>query len=119
MSPEKFKTDVQNAYRKAISETNSWTHYEDHTRRIFDGILVFGRESGVDLVQTVIGSILQEAVHAAEAKKHSMTLRPGKVGKAALAGMVDTLREMTGLPVREDNGVLTIAWAKDEPSLYY
>lgn len=118
MTPEKFKSDVQTAYKKAISETNSQTFYDDHTHRIFDGIPVFGRESGVDLVQTVIGSILQEAVHAAEAKKRSMTLRPGRIGKGALAGIVDTLREMTGLPVTEGNGVITIAWAKDEPSLY-
>lgn len=118
MSPEKFKSDVQTAYKKAISETHSWPHHDDHTHRIFDGVTVFGREAGVDLVQTVIGSILQEAVHAAEAKKASMTLRPGRIGKAALAAMVDALREVTGLPVTEGNGVITIAWAKEEPSLY-
>ncbi|MFF8799864.1 MULTISPECIES: hypothetical protein [unclassified Methylobacterium] len=118
MTPEKFKNDVQIAYKKAISKTNSWTHHDDHTHRIFDGVTVFGREAGIDLVQTVIGSILQEAVHAAEAKKRSMTLRPGRIGKAALAGMVETLRAMTGLPVSEGNGVITIAWAKDEPDLY-
>ncbi len=118
MSPEKFKSDVQSAYKKAVSETNSQTFYDDHTHRIFGGIPVLGRESAVDLAQTVIGSILQEAVHAAEAKKRSMTLRPGRIGKAALAGIVDTMRKMPRLPVKEGNGVITITWAKDEPSLY-
>ncbi|MGY2049085.1 hypothetical protein [Methylobacterium sp. JK268] len=118
MNPEKFKSDVQAAYKEAIAKTNSQTQYDDHTHRIFEGITVFGRDAGVDLVQTVIGSILQEAIHAAEAKKPSMTLRLGRVGKAALDGIVDTLREMTGVPVTEGNGVITIAWAKDEPSLY-
>ena len=117
MTPEKFKSDVQTAYKKAIANRNSWTHHDEHNR-IFDGITVFGREAGVDLIQSVIGSIAREAVQAAEAKRNALTLRPGKVGKAALTGMVETLREMTGLPVSEGNGVITIAWAKDEPDLY-
>lgn len=110
MSPEKFKTEVQTAYERARANTNSQTQYDDHTHWIFEGITVFGREAGVDLVQTIFGSILKEAIHAAEAKKPAMTLRPGKIGKAALAGIVETLREMTGLPVTEGNGVITIAW---------
>ena len=118
MTPEKFKSDVQAAYRKAIAERNSWTHHDGHAHRILEDVPVFGREAGVDLVETVIGSILQEAVRCAEAKKTSVTLRPGRTGKAALAGMVETLRAMTGLPVTEGNGTITIAWAKDEPELY-
>ena len=118
MSPEKFKSDVQTAYKRAIANRNSWTHHNDQSHRIFDGIVVFGREAGIDLIQTVIGSILHEAVHAAEAKQTALTLRPGKTGKAAIAGMVETLQETTGLLVSETNGVITIALAKDEPDLY-
>ena len=54
MSPEKFKSDVQTAYKRAIANRNSWTHHNDQSHRIFDGIVVFGREAGIDLIQTVI-----------------------------------------------------------------
>ncbi|MBA9068168.1 hypothetical protein FHR71_001909 [Methylobacterium sp. RAS18] len=118
MSPEKFKSEVQAAYSKAIGNTNSWRSYTEQSHRIFDGVTVFGREAGIDLVETSIGAILQEAVHAAEAKRTSLSLRPGKVGKAAFAGMVEALGKMTGLPVSEGSGVITLAWAKDEPQLY-
>lgn len=109
MSPEKFKPEVQAAYSKAIANTNSWRSYTEQSHRIFDGVTVFGREAGVDLVETSIGAILQEAVHAAEAKRTSLSLRPGKVGKAAFAGMVEALGKMTGLPVSVGSGVITLA----------
>jgi len=115
MSPAKFKSEVQTAYSRAIGSTNSWQHYTDQTYQLFDGITVFGRDAGVDLIQTLIGSILREAVEAAEAKKTSIQLRPGKTGTAALAGMVETLHELSGLPVTESNGVITLAWVKEEP----
>ncbi|AWB21796.1 hypothetical protein DA075_13425 [Methylobacterium currus] len=118
MSPEKFKSEVQAAYSKAIANTNSWRSYSEQSHRIFDAVAVFGREAGVDLVETSIEAILQEAIQAAAAKRTSLSLVPGKVGKAAFAGMVETLKSMTGLPVSERNGVITLAWAKDEPQLY-
>lgn len=118
MTPGKFKADVQTAYQNAIANKSRWVHYEGYAYRIFEGITVFGRDAGVDLIESVIESILKEAVQAAEAKAVSLELRHGKVGKAALAGMVETLRALTELPVTESHGVITIAWAKDEPSLY-
>lgn len=118
MTPQKFKTDVQTIYRQAIAEKNRWVHYEGHTHRIFEGITVFGRDAGADLIETKIEDILKEAVQAASAKETSLELRYGKAGKAALAAMVETLGEMTGLPVTHGHGVITIAWVSNEPSLY-
>lgn len=118
MTPEKFKSDVQAAYKEAVSHTNSWVSYHDDTLRIFDGVALYSRDAAIDFVRTEIAKILQEAVKAAEAKRRLVHLRPGRIGKAALAGIVDTLKETTGLPVTEGNGVITIAWAKDEPDLY-
>lgn len=116
MSPEQFRNDVRTAYEKAIANTNSQADYVDETRRLFEDITIFGKDAGVDLAQTLLSSILQEAVHAAAAKKQAIMLRPGKIGLAALTALVDTLGELTGLPVTYDKGFITITWATDEPS---
>ena len=68
---------------------------------------MYGRDAGVDLIESVIGPIKEEAIRAAEGKCTSIKLRPGKTGKAALAGMVETLHAMTGLKVTEGYGAIT------------
>lgn len=104
--------------RKISARTNSWRSYSDTSYGAFEGVRVFGRGAGVDLIETNIGAIFQEAIRAAEAKRTSIALSPGKVGTDAFAGMVETLGTMTGLRTSEGNGVITVAWAGDAPSLY-
>lgn len=117
MSPKKFKSDVKVAYEQAIRNNSRSVEYVDNTLPIFDGVRVFGRDAGIDQIQTSIGLILQEAVAAASSQRGSLTLYPPRGGKSAFDGMVEILRELTGLPVSEGRGVITIAWDEDGADL--
>ena len=57
MSPKKFKSDVKVAYEQAIRNNSRSVEYVDNTHPIFDGVRVFGRDAGIDQIQTSIDGV--------------------------------------------------------------
>ena len=111
MSPEQIRHQVQSAYRKAMENRNVQHQRSSGFDHLFRGLKLYGREAGVDLIETHLDAIVHEATEAAGCKAPSTTITLGGFGQAALAGATQALQRLTGLKVDARGSMITLTWA--------
>ncbi len=110
MSTEEIKEKVQAAYKKAIS-TNMHMIRNSSFLAPFRDLKLYGREAGMDFVQTNLDLIVREAVSTAECRETSLSLPFCGSGRAALEGVADALRDITALRVEVQQSAVQLIWA--------
>lgn len=117
MTPDQVRGRVLGAYRKAMDARNTqWSHNSGITHLLRD-VKLYGRDAGVDFVDTNLDRIIQEAVAAAECKWASLSVPVHGWGRAAAEGMAQTLRERTGLEVQAGASAVELVWGDARPHL--
>jgi hypothetical protein len=115
MSPEEIKANVQDAYTQAIQ--NRFVEKSRSSRELFRDVKLYGRDAGIDFVETHLEHIVEEAVETAGCKKASMEMMVYESGRAALQGVAHALREATSLKVEVNNSSVRLIWAESKLGL--
>ena len=115
MTPESIKNEVQDAYLKAMENRSTHWLRQSQIQHLFQDVKLFGREAGIDFIETKLEEIVREAVEAARCKEASLLLTPHGFGRAALEGMMHALRELTALRVEARGSGVCLTWADTAP----
>ena len=117
MTPDQVRERVLGAYRKAMDARNTqWSHNSGIAHLLRD-VRLYGRDAGVDFVDTNLDGIVQEAVAAAECKWASLPIPVHGWGRGAAEGMAHALRERTGLGVQVGTSTMELVWGDARPHL--
>jgi hypothetical protein len=72
---------------------------------------LYGREAGADFAETHLGRLVDEAVGVAGCREGALELTLHGSGHAALEGLAQALRELTGLKAEVDRTTVRLSWA--------
>ncbi len=72
VTPTEIKAKVQDTHRRAMSNASLQMSRDGGVHHLFRDVKLYGRDAGVDFVETNIGQIVQEAVSMAECKRPSL-----------------------------------------------
>ena len=115
MSPEEIKANVQGAYGRAMANRSMQVSRGSNIQHMFRDVRLFGRDAGTDFVETNLQQIVQEAVSMAECREAQLEIPAYGFGKAAIEGMTQALRNLTGLKADANATTVRLVWA--EPGL--
>jgi hypothetical protein len=115
MPSGEIKAKVQGAYTTALENRFMQRHRSSHD--LFRDVKLYGREAGIDFVDTHLERIVQEAVETAGCKESSLEMMIHGSGRAALQGVAHALREATSLKVEVNNSSVRLIWAEAKPGL--
>ena len=115
MTPTEIKAKVQDTHRRAMSNASLQMSRDGGVHHLFRDVKLYGRDAGVDFVETNIGQIVQEAVLMAECKRPSLEIPAYGFGKAAVAGMAQALEDLTALKIEVKGNTLQLIWAQPNP----
>lgn len=117
-SPERIKKQIEDAYSEAISNRfTSWSRGGSGIDHLVQGVKLYGRDAGMDFVDSHLSEITREALEEARCKKPSLTLPTYQFGQSAIAGMMDRLAELTALKVSMSGKAVVLTWAEANPGL--
>ena len=111
MQPNEIKEAVQSAYDAASRNSGVLVFRSSSSDRLFRDIKIYGRDAGVDFVETYIQYITTEAVEAAKTRDTKLDIAMYNSGQRALEGMADALRKMTLLKVEVSKSNIRLIWA--------
>ncbi|WP_461655688.1 hypothetical protein [Methylorubrum aminovorans] len=117
MTPQEIKAKIQDAYVKALENRFMQWHRSSGIYDLFRDVKLYGRDAGVDFVETNLGRIVNEAVEMAGCKDASLELQVHGWGRAALDGMAQALRDLTALKVEVNGTRVRLIWAEANPGL--
>ncbi|TXM73145.1 hypothetical protein FV218_12020 [Methylobacterium sp. WL69] len=112
-----IKAKVQDAYVRALKDRFRHMQRGSNIDELFRNVRLYGRDAGIDFVETNLARIVQEAVDRAECKEASLEMSAYGFGKGARAGMEQALRDATGLKVELNGATLRLIWAEATPGL--
>jgi hypothetical protein len=115
MSSGEIKGKIQGAYTKALE--NRFVERSRSSHDLFRDVKLYGREAGIDFVETHLEKIVQEAVETAGCKQVCLEMMVHGSGRGALQGVADALREATSLKVEVNNSSVRLIWAETKPGL--
>ncbi|MCJ2088529.1 hypothetical protein MKK88_21475 [Methylobacterium sp. E-005] len=78
-------------------------------------VALFGGDAGRDFVGTNLNDLVREAVAVAVCKLALMHIPVHGFGKAAIQGMAQALRVLTGLEVDVSGKAVRLVWARPAP----
>ena len=115
MSSQEIKARVQEAHRKAMANFSMQMSRSPSIHHLLRDVRLFGGDAGRDFVETNLENIVREAVAVAECKLTFMDIPVHGFGKAAIHGMAQALRELTGLEVDVSGSAVRLVWARTAP----
>ncbi len=115
MTPEEIKSKVQGTHGRAMENRSMQRQRYSSISDLFRDVKLYGREAGVDFVETHLQRIVNEAVDTAECKDGSLELTAYGFGRAALEGRAQALRDLTALTVEADKSTIRLVWAEPNP----
>ncbi|MCF4125972.1 hypothetical protein [Methylobacterium sp. SyP6R] len=117
MQMDKFKNEVHEVYRRAISSSGMWMSFSDTKEYIFRGVSVYGFDGGYDFAKTNINEICSEIMKAAKARQPETSFQPQRFGDAALDGMMKALSDLTKMKVERNGSAVVVIWAENVTNL--
>ena len=117
MTPEQIKNKVQDSYIRVIENGFMHRQRSSNIHRLFHGMKLYGRDAGIDFVETHLENIIQEAVESAGCKDTSLTMMVDGFGRAAVEGITYALRQLTALKVDVGRSIITVSWVEANPGL--
>lgn len=117
-TPEQIKKRIQDVYLKAISDRfSSRSRSGSEIDHLVQAAKLYGRDAGVDFIETHLPLIAREACEVARCKEKSLTLPTYGYGRSAMVGMVEKLRELTALKAEVNASTVVLTWAEANPGL--
>ena len=118
VAPEQVKQRIQEAYTKAVQNTGMYmSRSSSGFSHLFRDLKLYGRDAGVDFIETHLDEVVREAVAEAECGKSRMTLAAFGFGRSAVDGMASSLRARTALKVEIQGSAVCLIWAEPSPGL--
>jgi len=115
MTPEEIKAKIQGAHRKAVENRSVQRQRYPGLSDLFREVRLYGRDAGVDFIETHLSRIVNEAVEMAECKATYLELTAHGFGLAAVEGMAQALRDLTALKVEVDKATVRVIWSEPNP----
>ena len=117
MKPDEIKSKVQGAYQRAMANRSMQKMRDTGVHRLLRDVRLYGRDAGADFVETHLDGIVQEAVSMAECRSASLEIPAYGFGRAAVEGMIQALRDLTGLKVDASGTTIRLIWGEPSPGL--
>ncbi|GJE38036.1 hypothetical protein [Methylobacterium persicinum] len=111
MTPAEIEAKVRGAHVEALRNRFMQRHRSPRITDLFRDVRLYGREAGVDFAETHLGRLVDEAVGVAGCRECALEMTLPGSGRAALEGMAQALRDLTGLEVEVDGTTVRLSWA--------
>jgi hypothetical protein len=115
MKPDEIKAKVQGAYQKAMANRSMQMMRDSIAHRLLRDVRLYGRDAGADFVETHLDGKVQEAVSMAECRSTSLEIPAYGFCRAAVEGITQALRDLTGLKVDASGTTVRLIWAEPSP----
>ncbi|MEE7462748.1 hypothetical protein MFUR16E_16495 [Methylobacterium fujisawaense] len=111
MTPAEIEAKVRGAHAEALANRFMQRRRSSRIDDLVRDARLYGREAGADFAETHLGRLVDEAVGVAGCKEGALELTLHGSGHAALEGLAQTLRELTGLEVEVVGTTVRLSWA--------
>ncbi|MEL6064584.1 MULTISPECIES: hypothetical protein [unclassified Methylobacterium] len=112
MTPAEIKARVQGAYREAMGNRSMQRQRSSRIHDLARDARLYGRDAGADSAQMHLGRLVDEAVGMAGCKDAALELTLNGSGRAALEGLAQAPRDLTGLKAEVDGTTVRLIWTE-------
>ena len=111
MTPAEIEAKVRGAHAEALGNRLMQRRRSSRIDDLVRDARLYGREAGADFARTHLGRLVDEAVGVAGCREGALELALHGSGHAALEGLAQALRELTGLKAEVDGTTVGLSWA--------